>query len=364
MLDGDTHILLTGVTGLIGGELIRPMLRGEVGRILCMVRPKPHQDVRTRLTNRLRGREFEATAWAKLDVLAGDVASPQFGLTPSDYAQVCREVDLIIHCASELSFIHDADCRRTNVTGMQNLIALARHCQRSPRIVHLSTAASCGVVTHRSLSENDGSDPENDHHNEYTRSKAVGERVLRESGLPALILRPSITLSAGLSSRRFARAIAWFLPLLRNFEAIPLDADSRLDVVPVSFVAESIVRLLRKPHLRYDCYNLSAGVQAATVCGPASAFLDSYYERAEPLQLVPPAAWSRECHRRYIDTPQRRKAFATLRYYLPFLNMDVVYDNTRLRGELGEARPPIPPLTSYLGDLLALVEREPAGERP
>ena len=44
---------------------------------------------------------------------------------------------------------------------------------------------------------------------------------------------------------------------------------------------------------------------------------------------------TRELHRRYIALPQQRKIFASLKNYLPFLNMNVLYDNSRLRQELG-----------------------------
>ena len=303
-----------------------------------------------------------AARWGEsLESVAGDVIVPRFGLSDHDDAQVTDSVDMIIHCASELSFIRDDRCRETNVTGMHNLISLARRCRRHPLIVHLSTAASCGAVTHQCLGEDDGYDLDNGHHNEYTRSKAMAERVLRDSGEPCLILRPSITLSAGIPARKFARAIVWFVPLLREFEALPIDPASRVDIVPVSFVAESIIRLLRKPRLRHNCYNISAGPDAATVCGPTSAFLDDFYQRPKPLTLIPPSEWTREQHRQYLGATNQRKLFSTFRYYLPFLNMDVVYDNTRLRNELGNRFPEITPFTHYLGSLLNLLARENSG---
>ena len=358
MLKKDTTILLTGVTGLIGGELVRRLMHCPVGRILCLIRPGTIGDARARLLERLRlsDVELDDPAIECIEAVTGDVALPRFGMNDADFAKVSESVDLIVHCASELSFIRDAHCRETNIQGMHNLIDLARRCKRQPRIVHLSTVASCGAVTHQCMSEEDGSDPDNEHHNEYTRTKAVAEKVLRDSGYPALILRPSITLSAGLRARRFARAIAWFVPLLRHFEAIPIDPASRVDVVPVGFVADAIVELLKKEKLEYDCYNISAGEQDAMVVGEVSQFLDGFYERPQPLKLIAPSEWTREKHRQYISTAECRKMFSTLKYYLPFLNMDVVYDNTRLRRELGDAFPVITPVREYLGELLNLVE--------
>jgi nucleoside-diphosphate-sugar epimerase len=333
--------------------------------VSCLIRPSPMMDVRSRLAERMQlSRDGQAARWGEdLESLAGDVVAPRFGLSDHDDALVTESVDMIIHCASELSFIRDARCRETNVAGMHNLIALARRCRRNPLIVHLSTAFSCGAVTHQCLGEDDGSNLNNGHHNEYTRSKAMAERVLRDSGERCLILRPSITLSAGIPARKFARAITWFVPLMREFEALPIDPVSRVDIVPVSFVAESIIRLLQKPQLRHDCYNISAGPDAAMVCGPASAFLDDFYKRPKPLTLIPPSEWTREKQRQYAGAAHQRRLFSTFRYYLPFLSMDVVYDNARLRTELGNELPEITPVTQYLGHLLNLVAPENATQK-
>src|SRR5207247_858656 len=96
------------------------------------------------------------------------------------------------------------------------------------------------------LREEEGCRPENEHHNDYTRSKAVAETLIRDRGLPYLVLRPTIVLSAGLPDQKFARNILWFVPLVRKFDCLPADPDSRLDIVPVSFVADATVDLLRK----------------------------------------------------------------------------------------------------------------------
>ncbi|HUU83785.1 MAG TPA: SDR family oxidoreductase [Phycisphaerae bacterium] len=360
MLGPQTTILITGVTGLIGGELVRRLVRCGVGKIFCLIRPTPEATATERLVQRLRrsGDLDLLEGTASLQAVAGDVTLPRFGLSVGDAALVADSVNMVIHCASELSFIRDVSCRQTNVVGMQNLIELVRDYRRSPLIVHVSTATICGSVSHQCVTEEDSDDPDVDHFNEYTRSKAAAERVLRESGLPALVLRPSIVLSAELPSEDFAKAILWFLPLLNEFDAVPVDPASRVDVVPVSFVADSMIRLLQAPTRAYDCYHVSAGPAGALRCGDVGRYLDEFYQRANPILPVPPDQWTRQIHRRYVATRTQRKLFATLKHYLPFLNMDVVYDNTRLRNELGGGPLVIPPITDYLGGLLRLVTPE------
>ncbi|MCP4246750.1 MAG: NAD-dependent epimerase/dehydratase family protein [bacterium] len=357
MLGKDTTILITGTTGLIAGELVERLVRCRLGRILCLIRPTPEATAAQRLVER-----FERTGFpplldddGRVEAISGDVTAPGFGMSAEDRDRVLQSVDLIIHCASELSFIRDASCRQTNIAGMTNLIELARQCRRSPRIVHMSTATVCGKAAHRCVNEADADASDEDHFNEYTRSKAAAERVLRESGLPALVVRPSIVLSADLPSEDFARAILWFLPLLNEFDAVPVESDSRVDVVPVSFVVDSMVQLLQRPQLAYDCYHISAGPAGALRCGDVGRYLDEFYGRVEPIKPIPPAQWTAQLHRKYVATRKQRKVFGTLKHYLPFLNMDVTYNNTRLADELGGGPLEIPDITEYLGGLLHLI---------
>jgi nucleoside-diphosphate-sugar epimerase len=205
------------------------------------------------------------------------------------------------------------------------------------------------------VAESDGDSLNSEHFNEYTRSKAAAEWVLRESGLPAVIIRPSIVLSNDLPSQDFARAILWFLPMLNEFDAVPIDPVARADVVTVGFVVEAMIKLLQRPELAHDCYHISAGDQYAMRCGQVAEHLDEYFERTRPLKLIPPSEWTREIHRRYVTTPHQRKLFATLKHYLPFLNMDVVYDNVRLERELGNGPLYVPPVREYIGRMLDLV---------
>src|SRR3989442_12395986 len=114
------------------------------------------------------------------------------------------------------------------------------------------------------------------------------------------------------------------------------------------------------PQRRYDCYHLSAGAEQSVRVEELMDFCDHYSERSRPLRLMPPSQWSRDSYRRYVQTDRQRKLFFALRYYLPFCNMDVVFENARLREELGEGSLEIPTATSYLGDLLSMISMEEA----
>jgi thioester reductase-like protein len=355
------NVFVTGATGLIGGEFVRTLITRPVGKVWALVRPIRGQDPAQRIADRLDRSAQGAPSDADRPVssVCGDVSHEHLGLDEPTHAEIRRDVDVIVHSAAETSFIRSAACRRTNIAGAKNLIEFVRTCDRQPLLVCVSTAYVSGAVAHTCMAEQDGCRPDNDHYNEYTHSKAVAEELFRSSGLPVLVVRPSVVLSAGLTDPAFARAILWFCPLLNHFDAVPIDPVARPDVVPVQFVVDCVIRLLEVQRRRYDCYHISAGRDGAVDYGHLSTILDQHYERATPLQLYAPSQWTKDLHRRNVRTPEQRRLFATLRKLLPFLNMDVLYDNSRLREELGDAFPELPPLSEYLGELVSLVS-EPA----
>lgn len=365
MLQAGTNVFVTGVTGLIGGELVRTLITESVGKVWALIRPYPDESPSERLMRRLErtGPSGAIPAQRAPRAVAGDVTSERLGLSPDDYEEVRRDVDIIIHSAAETSFIRAAACRKTNIAGAKNLIEFTRSCERKPLLVCLSTAFVSGVVANACISEDDGCRPRNDHHNEYTYSKAVAEELVRGSGLPVLVVRPSVVLSAGLPDPQFARAILQFCPLLNELDAVPIDPAARPDVVPVQFVVDSIIRLLQKPRLKYDTYHVSAGPEAAESCGVIEPMFSRFYRRTLPVKMYALRQWTRDVHRTFIRTPEQRKIFATVKNYLPFLNMNVVYDNSRLREELGERFPSLPRFSEYFLGLLELVTNDRITQR-
>jgi nucleoside-diphosphate-sugar epimerase len=358
-LRSQRSILLTGATGLIGGELLPLLLSRPGNQVRALVRSRGVGDADSRLLDRMRrgyngGGEID---WSRLRGVTGDLTVAGLALCAADRRSLGASTDTIIHCAAETSFIRDEGCHRMNVDGMANLIEFARQCRKPPFIVHVSTATVCGAVRDMSISEDYPCDPESQHHNEYTRTKALAEDLLRGSGLEYLILRPSITVSAGLADPVFASAILWFLPLLNQLDAVPIDPSGRLDLVTVSYVARAILEAMEAPNRQHDCYHISAGRDCLTL-GRAARFLDGHYGRTASLELIPPHLWTRELHRQYVQTSEQRKTFATLRHYLPFLNMNVKYDNSRLRELLGKRMPPVEPFESYAGNLLEIISPE------
>lgn len=361
VLHSQTSVLVTGVTGLIGGEIMRRLSsRIGQGNIWPLIRPTEGRTISERLVQRLMRSGEDGHCAVNIHPLAGDILQPNWGLDAEDLRNVVRSAELIIHNAADTSFAAHRHPGMTNIESVRQLINLARQCERVPLLVYMSTAANVGKVKGVCISEEDGCKPENKHFNEYTYSKAVSEQLIRESGMPYLILRPTIVLSAGLPDAVFARQILWCAPLARLFEALPLDAAARLDCVDVGYVAEAALRLLELSNRKYNCYHLSAGPGRSITLGRLCQLVDEHYGRRRPLQLIPPSQWKRAERRRFIRTDLQEKMYVLLRHYFPFLNMDVSYNNERLVNELGPNQPQLQSVESYLGELLHLITTKAA----
>jgi nucleoside-diphosphate-sugar epimerase len=149
---------------------------GFVGRSCCAeLRSRGHEAV---ALVRRPGSQPDGT-----EAVVGDIAAGNGGLSE---AVASARPDCVIHLAAEIASQRDeAKIRATNVEGTRRLIDAAEAAGR-PKFVFCST-----VVTgeaHGELLEPDGPLPVE---TPYGRSKQEGERMLRESGLPHAIVRPS-----------------------------------------------------------------------------------------------------------------------------------------------------------------------------
>ncbi|MGB3167297.1 MAG: SDR family oxidoreductase [Alteraurantiacibacter sp.] len=220
------NILVTGAAGLIGGEVCaRLVTRGHA--VTALVRRNPE----------VRGNDGALVEGVA--VVAGDVTREMLGLEPRPY-------NLMIHCAASLEFdAPEEELRAVNVEGTRNALAYSR--AAGAAFLHVSTAYVCG--------QHDGAIAEGPvpadtrFTNRYEASKAEGERVVAESGVPFAVARPSIVLgdSATGAIRDFPSLCNVFRLMARGKVTVfPAEDGSTLDLVPIDHVAAGIVRLAER----------------------------------------------------------------------------------------------------------------------
>lgn len=227
------HIFVTGAAGLIGGEVCARL--ADAGhRVTALVRSNP--DV---LAN-------DGTPAAVAEVLPGDLSQEGMGLDPAVQERLAGEIDLVLHCAALTRFdLEEEAYRATNIDGTARALELAR--QAGAEFLHVSTAYTCGGRS-GPIGEDDPL-PTDGFTNGYEASKAQAEALVRASGVPFVIARPSIVVGDSHTGaiRQFDTIYAAFKLIAEGrVRHMPVSRGATLDFVPLDHVAAGIVALVEK----------------------------------------------------------------------------------------------------------------------
>jgi nucleoside-diphosphate-sugar epimerase len=336
--------LVSGGTGLIGGEVILSLARAG-HRVRAVVRAQCREHARHRVLERLRKScGYQALLGRLIEAVPGDSALELFGAD----RDIGKNVGTIIHCAANTSFSEreHASIWATNVGGARHVIDVRRRWAPDARLVFVSTASVVTNPTNTCLTEDAAFAG---HENTYTLSKREAERIVTAADIDAVIVRPSIVLSRGVDDRAMARSILWALPIMKEIGAVPIHAEAAVDVVPADFVAAAIVRLAFRPRLAHRVYHISAGREAHT-------FAEILREIAK---AMPEYRDLRLTGANGLRPRGSRRLFRPIDAYLPFVNAGVRYANDRLRSEIGDDGRPQASI-DYIPQLLGLISREEA----
>lgn len=330
------RVLLSGATGLIGGELMLVLATRGVCST-AVVRAGSALEARARLLARLQ----KSAAWkpefaAMVSAEAGDVEAPNFGLSTA----VIQAADVVVHSAANTSFKPDAGVYPINIKAAENFAGILTGLKPSQRGFFVGTAAvttePSGVITEDMAFAG--------YANDYIRSKRDAEKLLRATGAPFVSLRPGIVLARGIDDAKLSRSMLWSIPVMAELGEVPLDPLARLDFAPVDFIVGAFAEMLLKNDLAHDCYHVSTGEASMTFQALA----------AELAPTMPGIQKLAMRGRDFVPSPKfarQRWMFAALQPYLPFLTADAVFSSARLRAEIGTlADAPAP--SSYLADLL------------
>ena len=159
--------VVTGASGFIGSHLVES-LRADAIEVRVLRRPG----------SAALSMPTGVTAHT-LDLAAADAGE----------ASVWRDATHVFHLAARTRAIDPADFVRANVTGTSNLTALLARRPTPPRVVYVSSQAAAGPArsAETPLTDADVARPVD----AYGRSKHDAESVVRASGLPFVVVRPS-----------------------------------------------------------------------------------------------------------------------------------------------------------------------------
>ncbi len=322
-----TRVLLTGATGFLGMEVLARLLERGDDEILCLVRAPDDAAAQERLDGVLATLYADPSPYrGRAVALRGDVTEP---LTPPD-----AQVDVVCHCAASITFdLPLEEARRINVAGTQAMLDLAR-AAGARRFVHVSTAYVAGTHTGRFTEDMLGTE----FRNTYEQTKCEAERIVGAvEDLEVAIARPSIVMGeSGTGWTPAFNVLYWPLRAFSRglFEAVPALPHGRVDVVPVDYVADGIVKLIEGDAT--GTFNLVAAEDASTV-EELSDLACTHFNRPRPP---------------YAETGGSAGATADQHgaVYLPYFDMEVVFDDARTREQLGLRAPRVRDYFDHLMD--------------
>ncbi|HEX2419651.1 MAG TPA: SDR family oxidoreductase [Micromonosporaceae bacterium] len=196
--------------------------------------------------------------------LPGDITAPGFGLDTDTYKALARRVDAVVHCAANTGFsIGRQVAEDVNVAGTRTMAQFAA--DAGAVLYHISTAFVARAELTRDSLGHDTRDaaarPE-----DYLDSKRAAERVVRDSGVPAVIVRPSVVIGDSVTGviSRFQGLHDISAMVLRNhLPLVPIPAPSRLDFLPCDVVGRAVGELVASEYDQGEVW-LTAGRAALT----------------------------------------------------------------------------------------------------
>ncbi|MEU5421231.1 SDR family oxidoreductase [Streptomyces sp. NPDC020667] len=267
-------IVMTGATGFLGSRLLRALLATGTATVTVLGRDGTGQPLAARVESALRACGATAgevlRARDRLTAIPVDLARPRLGLEQAAHRQLAEHADAFWHCAAAISLVGTADTLApVNVAGTRHLTELAEHAPAHALFVYMSTAYVAGDAPPGAGS------PFGDAITGYEWTKQQAEEIVRDWAgrhrRPALVLRPSLLATdrpipetaaqqpLSMLGTLLAELLEQSPPLLRRAllrkrAGVPRirlrlqgDPASHLNVVPVEYAVDAMLRLARPP---------------------------------------------------------------------------------------------------------------------
>ena len=254
MRDSSGLILITGGTGLVGGELLR---RLAVRRF----EPVPFAIVR----GAQAGEQLLATL--RVRSIVCDLADPHLTLPRT----IADRVVAIIHCAADTRFDLTLDeARAANVGATAGALAIASRCPQLERFAHISTVyvagRATGVLGEKPCQFADGFS------NTYQQAKREAEEVVLSAAgsIPVAVFRLSSII--GDSRDGHVSRFNYVHQLMRLFPwnvlpMIPLNPAAPVDLIPTDWAADALIHLIEKQFVPGRIYQVCAGAAESMPAG-------------------------------------------------------------------------------------------------
>ncbi|WP_245401954.1 non-ribosomal peptide synthetase [Nocardia albiluteola] len=253
--DSVLDVLLTGATGFLGVHLLRELLVRTESRVWCLVRADSAELAHARIRESLRQyRIWEEGFRDRIVAVPGDLAAPEFGLTPADYRRLTERIDVIYHNGARVNHIEPySRLRAANVEGTRQVLRLATTTRIKP--VHFVSTANAVIPATLGPdfrgAEDDRLSVDQLSANGYVASKWVAEQLVTqaaERGVPVRIYRPATISGDPHTGVNSADDSFWnMIRAVAVLGLAPDVGDAEMALVPVNYVVRAIVSLATEP---------------------------------------------------------------------------------------------------------------------
>jgi len=199
-------IVVTGAAGLVGQNLI-PMLVKE-GHSITAIDRNPNIKLLKRLN-------------PKVLCLQADVSYP------GKWQEEFKDTDCVIQLHAQIAAQSAKPFERSNIEGVKNILELCKK-HKIKNLIHISSSVVISVAK-----------------DEYTRTKRIGEELVRKSGIPHTILRPPLMFGCF-----DAKHLGWITRFMEKTPIVPVPGSGKYIRQPlfVNDLCKVIVELTkRKP---------------------------------------------------------------------------------------------------------------------
>jgi nucleoside-diphosphate-sugar epimerase len=169
-----------------------------------------------------------------------------------------------------------------------------------------------------------------------------------------LVFRPSIVLGDSRRPETTQFDMVRAFVFLAGLPVLPFRPTDRVDIVPVDYVAESVVALHQKANPAHEIYHLSSGTGSETfgqltrALAEAAGNMEPYYWPGLEGPFTSVVNWLSN----YRSGLGRNASL--LKVFMPYLVWDTVFDNARIVAEMGRAPEPFSkycyPLLRFSGE--------------
>lgn len=354
-------LLLTGVTGLLGGALLHLMRQRNPGRAIVGLVRRPEQALRL--------------AQAGVPAVMGDLSQSMLGLHPDDYADLTRSLTEIIHGAADVRFDQPlAESRAVNYYGTRGVLDLARRCPHLRKLAHVSSIYVNGY--RQGVFAEEPFPPGQRFVNSYQQSKYEAEGLVLEAmrDIPAAIYRLSLVIAD--SDRGRVSQFNYFHHMLRVLPGSPLpmmpgEPDIRVDLVPNDWAASVLAHIYETRFapgaIRHLCAGPSASMRLAEAIDLICDVVEKHPSNRSGRPMPAPRMVGIGEYNRYLarcEDGAMRHIAETLGRHVRLLGIRQSHLNTLTMTDLTDSRIELPEMAGYLRNTVAYCLDTDWGKEP